>query len=145
MLEKECDDVLNLLDKQKMPRNNTTGDVSTKEWFYHFIKENLAYISEQDLDTIFAILYSDSFIENLRGSTGVPSSSHGTRVQFTISPTGVAFINTNSYFFRKKKIEKQNKIKGLKDNFLIYGSWMAGIGTLALALVEIYKIIHSHN
>ena len=70
MLEKECDDVLKLLNTKKIPRNNTTGDVSFKQWFYHFIKEDLPHISESDLDTVLAILHSDSFIENLSGSTG---------------------------------------------------------------------------
>ena len=145
MLEKECDDVLKLLNTKKIPRNNTTGDVSLKQWFYHFIKEDLPHISETDLDTVLAILHSDGFIENLNGSTGVPSSSHGTRVQFTISPKGIAFINTDSYFLRNKTTKKQNQIKNLKDNLLIYGSWMAGIGTLMLAVVELYKIFYSHK
>jgi len=145
MLEKECDDVLILLNTKKKPRNNITGDVSLRQWFYHFIREDLPYISDANLDTVLAILQSDGFIENLSGSTGVPSSSHGTRVQFTISPKGVAFINTDSYVLRMKSAERQTKVKKLKDNLLICGSWFAGIGTIVLAIIEIYKIFHPHK
>ena len=41
-------------------------------------------------------------------------------------------------------VERQNQIKyeKIKDNLLIVGSWIAGIGTLILATVEIWKIFH---
>ena len=143
MIEIECDEVLQLLNNKKNPRDNTSGDVSYKEWFFKFIKEDLPHISVHVLDTALAILHSEGFIENLNGSTGFPNSSHGTKVQFTISPKGIAFINTDSYFRRWNRTKKEIRIKNLKDNLLIVGTFLAGIGSLILAFVEICKILHS--
>ena len=138
-LEKECDEVLTLLDTKKYPRPNTTGDCSNEQWFYHFVIEELPHISKTKLNTILAILYNDGYIELLFGAVKVPNSHHYPKTQFTISPKGVAFINTNSYTICFKQKERQKRNDRIKDWMLIIGSILAGIGTILLFTVEILK------
>jgi len=86
-------------------------------------------LSQRDTHIVIKKLCKDGYADFI--SDGVE--------KYYITFEGVKFIHNGGYVTAYKKETQKTRNQNLKDWLIILGSWMAGIGTILLFLVEFLK------
>ena len=100
-------------------------------------------ISSRDMHIVINQLKKDGYVDAIvytkqqTQKDGIPLLAD-TELYF-VTFSGAKLLHEGGYTTFYEKEVRQKKIQNLKDWLIIFGSWMAGIGTVFLFLVEIIK------
>ena len=92
-------------------------------------------LSQRDSLIVITKLYKDGYVDKVN-TTGID--------YYYITFEGMVCIINGGYTSILSDRMSQKKIETLNRNLLTAGSWIAGIGTLLLFFVEIWKICDSY-
>jgi hypothetical protein len=105
-------------------------------------------IKSQDIDVPFTLLNEalfklekDKFIRHEPGDVVVNFQKEQTKY-YMLTIEGELAKQKNGYAGIIEREKFQKKIQNRKDWLLIVGSYLAGVGTILLFFVEVYKIYH---
>lgn len=105
------------------------------------IKGETIILSRRLLKEILFKLEKDGYLKIEEEPIKIPTTGIVPVDFYYITIEGELFRNSGGYVKAFEREIRQKKIQNLKDWLLIWGSWIAGLGTLALAGVEIWKLV----
>ncbi len=119
----------------KDPKQRAYNLVQLQNEFYKNNPSLQKILTRELIDEIIIKLLIDKFIrEDERNSPNQYDASKG----YLINIEGLQYIGYKKSF---KISQTGNRIKRMKENLLILGTWLAGIGSILLVVWEIVKAI----
>lgn len=96
------------------------------------IAQKQIQLSHRDTHVVLKKLCKDGYADTI---PDIP----GFGVKYYITFEGAKFLHDGGYVTARENVRRQSQIERMKNNLLILGSWMAGVGTLLLFCMEAVK------